>query len=168
MWIIRIPATSITDASSCSFPLVILQEMHGQKRRGMALVCIRERHWIPSLFKGPLASHGNWFIRFYCFNVLAFLSFKATLRTQSKKIDQRILVWVTIWQEGDSSGKTFAMIQYSNQINKTTTAWLSQDRVGGRKRNRVQRVRQWDWRALFILGTSATLKKSHMETQTKD
>lgn len=82
MWIIRIPATSITDASSCSFPLVILQEMDGQKRRGMALVCIRERHRIPSLLKGPLASHGNWFMRFYGFNLLAILSFKATLHTK--------------------------------------------------------------------------------------
>lgn len=36
------------------------------------------------------------------------------------------------------------------------------------ERNRVQQVRQWDWRALFILGTSVTLKKLYTETETKD
>lgn len=35
------------------------------------------------------------------------------------------------------------------------------------ERNRVQQVRQWDWRALFILSTSVTLKKLYTETETK-
>lgn len=54
---IKIPATSITDASSCSFPLVILQEMDGQMKRGLLLVYPMEHHGIHSLLKGPLASH---------------------------------------------------------------------------------------------------------------
>lgn len=56
---IKIPATIITDASSCSFPLVILQEMDGQMERGLLLVC---PHGIPSSLKNPLASHEIWFI----------------------------------------------------------------------------------------------------------
>lgn len=35
---IKIPATSITDASSCSFSLVILQEMDSQMKRGLLLL----------------------------------------------------------------------------------------------------------------------------------
>lgn len=60
---IKIPATIITDASSCSFPLVILQEMDGQMERGLLLVCPTGHHGIPSPLKGPLTSHGVWFIR---------------------------------------------------------------------------------------------------------
>lgn len=59
---IKIPATIIIDASSCSFPLVILHEMDGQMKRGLLLVCPMEHHGIPSLLRGPLASHGIWFI----------------------------------------------------------------------------------------------------------
>lgn len=60
---IKIPAKIITDASSCSFPLVILQEMDGQMERGLLLVCPTEHHGIPAPPKSPLASHEVWFIR---------------------------------------------------------------------------------------------------------
>lgn len=57
---IKIPATIIPDASSCSFPQVILQEMGMQ--RGLLLVCPIEHHGIPSPLKGPLVLHGDLFI----------------------------------------------------------------------------------------------------------
>lgn len=65
---IKVPATIIIDASSCSFPLVILQEMDGQMERGLLLVCPMEHHGIPSPLKGPLASHEVCFISRIQFN----------------------------------------------------------------------------------------------------
>lgn len=75
---IKIPATIITDASSCSFPLVILQEMDGQMERGLLLVCPMEHHGILSPLKGPLASHSVWFVSRLQFN------YKLVLKTNIK------------------------------------------------------------------------------------
>lgn len=66
---IKIPETIITDASSCSFPLVILQVMDGQMERGLLLVCPMEHNRIPSPLKGPLASHGVWFMQLLTSNL---------------------------------------------------------------------------------------------------
>lgn len=66
---IKIPATIITDASSCSFPLVILQVMDGQMERGLLLICPMAHHGIPSPLKGPLTSRKVWFINQLQFNI---------------------------------------------------------------------------------------------------
>lgn len=69
---VKIPATIIPDASSCSFPQVILQEMDGQMKRGLLLVYPIEHHGIPSLLQGPLALRGVWFIS--CLQFIFFVN----------------------------------------------------------------------------------------------
>lgn len=118
---IKIPATSITDASSCSFPLVILQEMDGQMKRGLLLVYPMEHHGIPSLLKGPLASHINWFMICLYFNLgtgvsstwaawLYYLIWGHSSLKQSQSKPNEIMI--TIYTLGLQGADYFVIIHY--------------------------------------------------------